>query len=188
MGYYPVTDQPYDQNYWDKYVGYAKSEMGRKITEARIKWVNQWASGLPVVDVGIGCGHFIEERVKTDPTLGFDINPVGVRWLEDRSLLVSPYETEVDAVSFWDVIEHIHNPEPLLRNVRQYVFASIPIFRDASQVLTSKHFRKDEHCWYWTARSFPTFMGWFGFDFIGASRFETDLGREDIMTFSFKRK
>ncbi len=185
MGYYPVSEAPYDKDYWDKYVGYANSEMGKAITNRRVEFVNRWAPESCVVDVGIGCGHFIETRGNT---MGFDINPVAVNWLRDRNLLIDPNTSEVDAVSFWDVIEHIHNPEALLRNVRKFVFASIPVFEGPDQILTSKHFRKDEHCWYWTTDSFPVFMSWFGFKLVGYSEFETELGRSDISTYAFRRE
>jgi ubiquinone/menaquinone biosynthesis C-methylase UbiE len=190
MGYYPVVDAPYDQDYWDKYVGYAESDRGKAITNARIEWVNKWTLG-DVVDVGIGCGHFITERGKmlgSCKTFGYDINPVGLDWLVDQNLLMNPYDNRVDSVTLWDVIEHIHNPQSLLDQVDRYVFATIPIFYGPDQAMTSKHFRKDEHCWYWTVESFPKFMKWFGFDLIGTSSFEADLGREDVATFAFERR
>jgi hypothetical protein len=185
MGYYPVVDIPYDQGYWDKYVGYANSQMGKEITRRRVEWVNKWADKIPVVDVGIGCGHFIQER--KHPTYGFDINPVAVNWLRDRDLLVDPGTVHVDALTFWDVIEHIRNPGEILAHAKRFVFASIPVFTGPEQILTSKHFRKDEHCWYWTRESFPVFMSWFGFKLLETSNFESELGREDIATFAFER-
>jgi hypothetical protein len=38
--------------------------------------------------------------------------------------------TPVDVACFWDSLEHIHNPTPLLQNVRRWVFTSLPIFRN----------------------------------------------------------
>jgi ubiquinone/menaquinone biosynthesis C-methylase UbiE len=185
MGFYPVVDSPYDQDYWDKYVGYANSQMGKELTLKRVEWVNKWADGMSVIDVGIGCGHFIQER--KHPTYGYDINPVAVEWLESRGLLVDPNASQIDALTFWDVIEHIKNPESMLANAKRFVFASIPVFTGPEQILTSKHFRKDEHCWYWTRESFPVFMSWFGFRLLEVSNFESELGREDIATFAFER-
>jgi hypothetical protein len=189
MGYYPVTDSPYDQGYWDKYVAMANTKMGKEITERRIQWVDKWASGAEVVDIGIGCGHFITTRnAGGGKTLGYDINPVGLKWLQDNELLSDPHINETEAISLWDVIEHIHDPTELLANVNRYVFATIPVFAGPEHVLTSKHFRRDEHCWYWTTESFPAFMDWFGFSLLGISDFEVELGREDVATFAFERK
>lgn len=189
MGYYPVKDEdaPYDQDYWDKYVRMAMTDMGKRIVEGRLDLVNRRTKGQ-VVDVGIGCGQFISERNgdRTN-TFGYDINPVAVQWLEDRNLLINPYTTKVESVCFWDVLEHIHNPTALLNNVEQFVFVSIPVFRSGPQVLTSKHFRKTEHCWYWTKDSFEVFMSWFGFALLERTDFETRLGREDILSFAFQR-
>lgn len=190
MGYYPVVDSPYDQNYWDKYVGYANSETGKSITKDRISWVDRWIDSGHLTDIGIGCGHFITERNRKwneGVTTGFDINPVGIDWLKSNILYSDPYKSETESVSLWDVLEHIHDPGPLLLNVKRYVFATIPIFHGPDQILRSKHFRRDEHCWYWTKDSFPVFMSWFGFRLLDRDDFEVRSGREDVMTFAFER-
>ena len=64
---------------------------------------------------------------------------------------------------------------------------SIPIFEDGEHVLRSKHYRKDEHVWYFTARGLINVFADCGFDLVDMSRIETDIGREDIGSFAFKR-
>jgi hypothetical protein len=75
----------------------------------------------------------------------------------------------------------------LLANVREWVFVSLPIFRDAEHALRSKHFKPDEHCWYFTRNGLVFAMQTCGFALVSESNVETDLGREDIGTFAFRR-
>lgn len=174
---------PYDESYFEKYRGYAFSEMGRRLNDARLALVARFWEG-PLCDVGIGCGQFVWSRPLTR---GYDVNPAGIAWLRDRGLWCDPYETEVRAATFWDSLEHIPDPAPLLANVRDFAFVAIPIFRDLDHVRTSKHFRPDEHAWYFTEPGFVSFMAEHGFRLLDVSDDETRIGREDIMTFAFER-
>lgn len=186
MGWYPVTDAPYDADYFAKYEGYAATEMGAAITAARVALVDRWAGpGARVVDVGIGCGDFVRAR---PGTYGFDINPAGVCWLKDRWLWLDPYEQPVDAATFWDCLEHIADPAPLLANVRGWVFVSLPIVPGGGPPPPDwRHLRRDEHCWYWTHEGFVGWMAAHGWELLEHSRVESDLGRQDIGTYAFRR-
>lgn len=190
LGFYPVSpqDYPYDQGYWDKYAVYANQPMGKAITAARVEFVEKFYKG-PLTDVGIGCGDFIETRNKKFGTIttGCDINPVGIEWLHSRELWKSPFEESVQAASFWDVIEHIPDHAELLSNIEDFFFISVPIFTGPEDVLASKHFRRDEHYWYWTDKSIGPFFAQYGFELIGKETFEMDLGRESIGTYAFQR-
>lgn len=185
MGYYPVTDAPYDRDYFLKYQGYALTELGREITDYRVSLVEEFYRDGALVDVGIGCGAFVQAR--GGQTRGYDVNPAGVRWLTARGLWTDPYAEPVPAVTLWDVLEHLPEPQRLLGQVTQLVFTCLPIFRDASHVLASKHFRRDEHCWYWTREGLRAWMSEHGFRCIHEGDRETRLGREDILTFVFRR-
>lgn len=185
MGYYPVSaPPPYDAAYFDKYVGYAATTMGQGITDARVELVNRYTLG-EVVDVGVGCGTFIMARGAL--TYGFDINPAGRHWLIDRDLWKDPTSVPVQAASFWDALEHIQDPAPILDNVGQWVFVSLPLFTGPDHVLSSKHFRRDEHYWYWTREGLIWWMGEHGFECVEHATPESLLGREDIHTFVFRR-
>lgn len=190
MGYFPVSEQPYDQEYFAKYQGYATTDLGRAITRARVDLVNSYVGDetaqVRVVDVGIGCGDFVASR--GGETYGFDINPAGIEWLVSRGRWLDPYSNEVYAVTLWDVLEHIPDPGPLFENVLQYVFVSLPIFTDARHVLSSKHFRRDEHCWYWTRDGLIAWMAEHRFGCVEHNTTESLLGREDVHTFVFGRR
>lgn len=189
MGFYPVTEAPYDADYFEKYVEYAETPLGHKLGQLRVELVARHTRpGTQVVDVGIGCGAFVEAMQARRPTYGYDVNSAGIDWLEARGLLVNPFESVVDAVTFWDVIEHIPDVHRVLANVRRWVFAGLPIFTGPDHVLRSKHFRKDEHCWYWTRAGFIGWMAEHGFECVEHGTPESLAGREDIHSFVFRRE
>lgn len=158
--------------------------------QARFDFVEQhYRSTLPLIDVGIGSGAFIElRRSHGRATYGYDINPAGIAWLDERSLLADPHLVAVDGMTLWDVLEHITDFQSLLANVRKWLFVSLPIFADVEHVLRSKHFKPTEHCWYFTRDGLVFAMKSCGFALAAESSIETDLGREDIGTFAFKRE
>ena len=190
IGWYPVEagNEPYDQEYFDRFARDAQTPLGQSLMIARADFVNRHYRG-PLVDVGIGSGAFIERRqADGQTTYGYDVNPAGIRWLEERKLRIDPYRIDVPAMTLWDVLEHIPNYQPLLERVRKWLFISLPIFRDAEHVLRSKHFRPQEHCWHFTRDGLVFAMKLCGFALVSESTFETDLGREDIGTFAFRRQ
>lgn len=188
IGYYPVIAglEPYNQAYFDRFARDAKTELGRALMQARVNFVEQHFRGT-LIDVGIGCGAFIELRSRRRSTYGYDVNPAGLQWLAERKILVDPYLVSFDAMTMWDVLEHIVDFAPLLANVRQWLFLSLPIFRDFEHALNSKHFRPDEHVWYFSRDGLIYAMNKSGFEFVSENSMESELGREDIGTFAFKR-
>jgi methyltransferase family protein len=163
--------------------------------QARVDFVARYYQG-PLADIGIGSGAFIEKRwERKQTTFGYDVNPVGIKWLKDRDLFVDPYdysaqpgEVALSSMSLWDVLEHMPDYPRLLANVREWLFLSLPIFRDADHVLRSKHFKPLEHCWYFTSQGLLIAMERCGFALVTESDFETELGREDIGSFVFRRR
>lgn len=188
MGYYPVTAGPgvYDAAYWQKYVEMDATLMGVLLTTARVEMVQRYWQGT-VVDVGIGAGAFVQARQAVGRTLGWDVNPLGVAWLAERGLLQDPTQvTGRVALTFWDCLEHIPEPGPLL-DLASWVFVSLPIFQGPDHVLRSRHYRQTEHCWYWTRQGFLNWMQRQGFECVDHNTQESLLGRQDIDSFAFKR-
>jgi len=185
IGWYPVAEaaQPYGREYWKRYIGYDMTPVGIELTNARMDMVDRHWSG-ELVDIGIGGGRFVRERPNTK---GYDINLHASAWLKSIGLWRDPYAGRIQAASFWDSLEHIADPAPLLANVIAYVFMSLPIFDGPDHVLRSKHYRKDEHYWYFTEPGLQHFMRRHGFEFVESSHMEQDCGREDIGSFVFRR-
>jgi hypothetical protein len=152
---------------------------------ARCEFVHRHFHGASLIDVGIGSGAFINRR--RQKTFGYDINPAGRKWLEERGLLIDPYVVPFAAMTLWDVLEHMADFRPLLDNCREWLFLSLPIFLDAEHVLASKHYRRDEHCWHFTRDGLVFVLKTCGFSLVSESSIETELGREDIGTFAFRR-
>ena len=182
IGFYPVESMPYDAAYFAKYQEMAQTEMGQQLTAARVALVNKYTDGK-VLDIGIGSGAFVEARPYT---WGYDVNPTGINWLMERKRYRHPLRG-ADALTFWDSLEHIHDPAMILQGAKEYVFVSCPIYDNVMHILRSKHYRPTEHVWYWTVHGLFEFMSRYGFEPVEMNRMETALGREDIGTFVFKR-
>jgi methyltransferase family protein len=190
LGWYPVepSTAPYDEAYFAKYAAYAATPLGQALTAARLELVQRFLPDGLVVDIGIGCGAFVEARQVCAPTMGWDRNPAGLAWLVERNLLCDPWNTNlgISGLTFWDALEHIPDPEALLA-MAEWHFVALPLFTGPEHVLRSKHFRRDEHCWYFTRDGL---LGWFaaqGFRCLEHSTRESLLGREDIHSFVFTR-
>ena len=182
FGYYECEPgNPYDESYFQIYINYENTPICEALNKARVDLVKRHYQGA-VVDIGIGCGSFISAHGNA---WGYDINPAAIDWLRDRDLYIEPHQ--IVAATFWDSFEHIRNPASILDEVTGWVFMSIPIFDGADHVLRSKHYRKDEHYWYFTSLGIREYMKLHGFECIDSSDMETKIGREDIGSFVFKR-
>ncbi|KAA5949406.1 class I SAM-dependent methyltransferase [Pantoea sp. Bo_2] len=186
IGKYPVeiSDHPYDYSYFDKYKSMAGTKIGKALNLARVEMVKRHWRGI-VVDIGIGSGSFIELYGNA---LGFDINPAGVSWLKDRGVWADLYTETYEALTMWDCLEHLYEPELAVAQAKKWVFLSIPVFDDAEHVLRSKHFRKDEHVFYFTHTGLLRWFDGQGFDCIEHNTMETKLGREGIGSYAFRRR
>lgn len=186
-GFYPCKpeDAPYDHSYFEKYLSYEETEIGHRINAARLELVRlHLQDDEDLIDVGIGSGTFVRSR---PGTRGFDVNIAGVNWLNGNGLFSDPYQG-CENISCWDSLEHIRDPDQLLSKVRSKIFVAIPIFKDCDHVLHSKHYRKDEHFYYFTRQGLILWMGKRGFVMKDFDRSESLIGREDIESFVFERK
>lgn len=184
MGRYPVPKtRPYDEEYFSRYQELADTDLGRELTAARIRLVARHYTG-PVLDVGIGAGQFVTARPETK---GYDVNPAGIEWLKERGAWANLYRDRYPALTFWDSLEHIDRPDVAVGKADKWVFVSVPIFSGAEHVIRSRHFRRDEHIWYWTHDGLVAWFGEQGFELKEVNRIETDLGREGIGSYAFAR-
>lgn len=189
VGFMPFTEQPeYGEAYFQKYVQYADTTLGVALTSARVGLVSRYLGiGESLLDIGIGDGSFVKAR--GGPTFGYDVNMTAVGLLRSAGLWWDPDQCDsINAVSFWDVLEHIEKPDAILNKIQSYCFVSMPIYRDRNHIMTSRHFRPDEHCWYFTRCGL---IAWFwerDFSCAEMNDMETVLGREDIGTFVFRRR
>lgn len=176
----------YDESYFNKCLGYEDKEIAVKINQGRRALVDKYVGDLYVLDVGIGSGEFIKKRPRT---FGYDVNPTAVAWLNDRGLYRDNFGA-FDAFTFWDVLEHVPDPgRDYFRHMRQgaYLFTCLPIFRELSDIKSSKHYRPGEHLYYWTEPGFVYWMNLHGFFLLCRDDYECAAGRDSILSFAFKK-
>lgn len=181
MGFHPRPPMDYSGPYFEKYQALDATPMGAALTTARVDMVRRHFDG-EVLDVGIGGGRFVIESGGN----GFDVNEEAVQWLKSRNAYADPYKG-VAAITCWDSLEHVPDPEALVRTVGEWVFVSMPVYKDQADCLKSKHFKPGEHLHYWSVRGL---IGWFAkmnFGCVEINERESDLGREGITSFAFRR-
>jgi hypothetical protein len=178
----------YSKDYFENYIKYENSKIGKELNNFRCEIAQKYSNNI--LDIGIGSGTFLKQlEVKK---AGFDINPFGVEWLNNQNLFFDPYavsEIPFDCITFWDVIEHIQEPINIFKRIKKgaFLITSIPIFDSIEKVHLSKHYKPNEHLYYFTTKGFVWMMGKYGFDFIEIRSDETRIGRENILTFVFRR-
>jgi hypothetical protein len=136
-----------------------------------------------LVDIGIGGGAFCDLAHAE----GWDVDPRALNWLREDDNLWD--QDEIEVMTFWDSFEHIQCQGDLLEKVivGGFVFISTPIYGDQAHALSSKHFKPNEHLWYYTNRGLKITMAESGFKFVDQNRMEESVGREDIGTYVFER-
>lgn len=200
-GFFPVdpSEWPYDEAYRAKYEAMANTGMAKRLNFHRSGLARKAADLIyreprevpTFLDIGPGDGMFMRELAADLPegedlVFGFDVNPAMVQRLKDEARFAEPDKGPWTVMSFWDSFEHIHRPDKTVAHAKT-VAMSIPIFHNKAHVLESKHFRPDEHVWYFTDMGIRTFMAKLGFATIHVDDQETRLGREDIKSYIFLR-
>lgn len=176
----------YSGDYFAHYQKLDNTKMGALLTRARLELVGKYCKPIDTVDIGIGGGRYVQES----GGWGYDVCADAVTWLRDNGYYRNPYSDvmgDVKAITCWDSLEHIPDPRALLAEVREWLFVSLPVFEDADDVLSSKHYKPGEHLWYFSSTGFINWCAEQGFECVEMNRVESDLGREGIMSFAFKR-
>lgn len=181
---------PYDADYLAKCQAYEGSEIARKVHAGRCALLARHLSdGAAVLDIGAGSGAFVRDAASWGfDAKGFDVIPETAERLRAEKV----YSDDVgsfEAVTLWDVIEHMEVPEICLKSIRKgaHLFVSVPVFGDLRAIRASRHYRPGEHLYYWTAQGFIDWMALYGFRLLEQSTHETDAGRDSIGAFAFCR-
>ncbi len=175
----------YGEDYFEKCRGYEGQAIADRINAGRIAFVLRHFGPGRVLDVGVGSGEFIKRRPHT---FGVDVNPAAVRWLKESGRWADNLDC-FGAYTFWDVLEHVPEPETYLRHVylRSFLFLSMPIMQSLDHIRESKHYRPGEHLYYFEESGLVEWLACHGFVLLEASDFESAAGRESIRSFAFKR-
>lgn len=183
---HPDSSKPiYDIEYWNNYQKLKESPMGKALTDARIKLVKKFIkTPEDVLDIGVGNGQFVEEF----GCWGSDVNPHAIKWLKSIDRYATPdYDCGFSWFTMWDVIEHIDIQclIEMFKHNHKGVILSTPIYKSFDDCIKSKHFKPNEHIWYFTTYGIIKFMEQFGYRCVEVSSIETKLGRESIGSFVF---
>lgn len=180
-GHHTAPPMEYDSDYWESYLGRDDSDMGKELTCERIAFVQRHYSG-EVVDIGIGGGRFVDFM----DCKGFDVNEKAIEWLKSVGAWHDPY-LGCSAITCWDSLEHIPEPEKLIECVSEWVFVSMPTYNDVEHCLNSPHYKPGEHIWYWTHEGLIDWFERLGFELAEENDIESQVGRREIYSYAFKR-
>lgn len=217
IAYQPfVKPFDYGEEYFENYVERKGTSVATALNRARFNAVAQAIGPLSsnetraLLDIGVGSGEFLEfmgcgkspkpekvsraERVGIIRAYGYDINPVAIRWLKERRLFLDPYAGPIGpgtVITLWDTLEHMPEPDDLFQRMLpgSILCTSLPIYPviDRKQIMASKHYKPNEHLYYFTKGGLINWLERSGFEFIFYSDAETKAGREGIGTFAFRK-
>jgi SAM-dependent methyltransferase len=121
----------------------------------KLAWVHaDLPPGARLLDAGANFGHFLKVAQEGYDSEGFDVSPRAVRWSQEhfsvRNRVASVYDIDVpttpyDAVTLWDVVEHLADPLPALRRLREvlrpggWLFLSTPDAGSLTAWLMGRH-------------------------------------------------
>ena len=193
----------YGNDYFDKlkkYEGADRSDRAQKISGGRVRMVKRyeeyWSSFAHenILDYGCGACTFIKTILDDDYfhifPRGWDVMTESKRNMPQGSRWFDPYNEnmrEIGLITMWDVIEHLPEPSKLLDLVKHgtCVILSTPLYDSLDDIKDSKHYRPNEHFWYFTDKGIKVFMAEHGFFFEEQQYFEMAAGRENIGTYVF---
>lgn len=178
----------YDDAYFAHYKALEGSPVADRLNAGRVAMIARHASdGATILDIGAGCGTFVRSaRTWGFDAKGFDIIPKTVEHLKNIDAFADNPDG-FDVVTFWDSLEHIEEPESVLKRINKgaVVIVAIPIHDDIMRVRDSKHYKPGEHLYHFTAQGFINWMALHGFRLLETSTHEVDAGRESIGAFAF---
>lgn len=173
----------YAHSYLEEFRRRDSTEMGERLTAARMAFVLKHDAGADLVDIGVGGGLFVRQM----GCYGYDVNPEAIAWLKHEDRWHDVRIGEARAFSMWDVLEHSLDWSVVLRNCKEWAFISTPIYRGKEHCLASRHFKPPEHQLFFTERGLIHFMHWHNFRLVSSSQMESAIGRDGIGTYAFRR-
>lgn len=191
----------YDEKYLSKIRKKEKDNpISDKLNQYRVELVSK-INPASLLDFGCGSRMFIRKYQKSKPHVriyGYDLIPEIKKelvkfkqWLDPFSFHLAGNYLPLEVITFFDSLEHLINPSMVLLRIppKGYVIVSIPIFDslDDHYLSNHKHYRPNEHYWYFTHQGILSFFKTLGFQIVLCSNQESRIGRKDIFTYIFKR-
>tara|TARA_R110000803_G_scaffold90465_1_gene157866 strand:- start:14332 stop:14925 length:594 start_codon:yes stop_codon:yes gene_type:complete len=179
------------EDYYDIYEDLEDSPTTDLLCKIRHDLVSRYCAGLDILDFGIGNGAFIERDPFLRGILGFDVDVKSIALLKRTGLWKDFYDLDSinpEVITFWDSLEHLPNIDEVLSLCPKFVVCSLPIFYERAEVFASKHFKPNEHIWYFSPTGLIEFMRERGFMCHWHGDLEGLAGRQGIFSFVFERK
>ena len=148
-------------------------------------------SSCAILDVGYNTGGFLKLALQYEyKPYGIEVNKYAIKqspWIQNISW-DEVGDIDFKLVSFFDSLEHMRNLE-VLRSMRTaFILVSFPDVgdRDIEALKTWKHYRPNEHLFYFNRYTLKGLMNNIGYDLIVYENVEGPI-REDITTGIFKK-
>lgn len=158
--------------YYRKYERYALTPLGLEINRLRWETIKKYLGDEgTLLDWGCGTGSFLRHLANGYTTFGYDVNKYSP--YRDKSIVAYGY----DAVTLWDVLEHLKSPSEFLAALNtKFLFVLTP---DASSVNGRLedwlHYKPDEHQHFFTEKSISLLMERSGYNILEINHDEGKL-------------
>jgi SAM-dependent methyltransferase len=186
----------YDEGYWKSknpkqrgYADYAReSALYLKTFRKRLALVSRW---LPerarILDVGCAAGYFLRvmqqaghdvhgvelsQAIAVEAVKALGADRVHIGLLDDAVVAMDYQPRSFDLVTMWDVVEHVPEPQPVLRKLRELVKPGGRLLLETQNVASRwarllgsrwHHYKHDEHLYHFTPDTIRRLLGDCGF-------------------------
>lgn len=125
-------------NLYARETDYYRDRSAIDAATAKVEWVSQFVPRGRLLDIGANVGTFVRSASDRFDALGIEPNRGAVAWGRDHlgarveigsiAEEIPAYVGRYDAVTLFDVIEHLDNPVAALRQCRRYLAAGGTLF------------------------------------------------------------
>jgi len=173
----------YDADYWKsqdpKLRGYAdyasESALYLKTFQKRMALVNRWIGpGARVLDVGCAAGYFLRvmaanghdvhgvelsEPIAREAIAALGADRIHIGTLDDAVQAMDYAPQSFDLITLWDVIEHVPDPQAVLRRIRELLRPGARLLLETQNVASRwarllgrrwHHYKHHEHLFHFT--------------------------------------
>lgn len=194
-----------DELYQDEYAGFREDPVFQAAIRERLR--TEFAPRVPaggrILDVGCGNGEFMAAAVEAGyQVVGTDISVPAVELCRSRGLnavagdfLTLPFEGTFDAVTMWDVIEHLTDPAAFVSRARSllrpggYLVVKTPGVTDRMLTMVkvvpsmASSILHEDHVQFFTTGSFSRLAQRTGFEGVEALRLGDMRGKRPVRSF-----
>lgn len=169
----------YGDDYLVLYKLRARTDVGEKIYDARWSFIEKHVQSLSaktLLDFGCGSNGFSRSANKCRCTYSYD--PI---CQPDHDFL----QNRIDVLTLWDSIEHMGLLETIPLIGAEYIFVTVPIIDDVSDILQWKHYKPYEHIWYFSSKAIVKLFKKWNYRLVERCDIEAKLRSKDIASFCF---